>query len=129
MVLESCIISFLCVELPFLGGFTRMHLILPQHLQIWNGIQLLYVSWWIVPSPVPYSTCWQVFSFSARGALLPGFNIPLLRLDHTLECKHGFLRDPLHPMDIDIFVYIVLQDLIAVLIDSIEYHYLFYTLI
>ena len=53
--------------------------------------------------------------------------IPLLHLDHAMECRHLFFHAPLKPMELGIFVALVFQDLIFVLSDVIEYHYPLYT--
>ena len=53
--------------------------------------------------------------------------ISLLRLNHTLKCRHGFLHDPLQPVELDNFVALVSQYLIVVLSDAIEYNCPFYT--
>ena len=55
--------------------------------------------------------------------------ILLLRLNHTPEFRHGFLHNPLQPMEIDSFVDIVLQDIIVILSNLIEYHCSLYMLI
>ena len=55
-----------------------------------------------------------------------GSTISFLHLNHTLKCVHGFLLAPLHPMELEIFIDLVFQDLIVVLSDVIEYHYLLY---
>ena len=45
--------------------------------------------------------------------------IPLIRLNHNLECRHGFIHAPLQYMELDSFIALVLQELIVVLSDSI----------
>ena len=55
--------------------------------------------------------------------------IPLFRLDYTMECTHKFVCATLQYMELDSFVSLVLQYLIVVLSDVIEYHCPFYTVI
>ena len=61
---------------------------------------------------------WEIF---LRSTIL------LLGLQHTLECIHVLLHAPLHPTKLDGFVALILQDIVAVLSDVIEYHCPFYT--
>ena len=51
----------------------------------------------------------------------------LLRLNHTLKCRHGFLHTPLQAMELQIFVALVSQDVIVLLSDVIEYQCPLYT--
>ena len=53
--------------------------------------------------------------------------IPLPHLYHTLECRHSFLRDPLQPMEADIFFPLVFKDLVNFMSDVIKYHCPLYT--
>ena len=62
-----------------------------------------------------------------QGKIFLRFTIPLLCLDHTMECRHGFIRDPLESMELGSFIALVFQDLISVLSDVIEYNCKFNT--
>ena len=48
-------------------GFPRMNPLFPQHLWLLDGLQLLYLSWWIVPSPVTHFTCCHGFNYLIGG--------------------------------------------------------------
>ena len=63
-------------------------------------------------------------SFYARGNFLRS-TILLLRLNHNLKYRNGFLHYPLHPMELDSFIDIFFQDIIVVLRNVVEYHCLF----
>ena len=64
-----------------------------------------------------------------QGAIFLRPTTPLLQLDHTMECRHGFLHSPLQPMDRDSLITLVFHGIIVVLSYVTEYHCMLYTVI
>ena len=60
----------------------------------------------------------RVFIF-LQGVVFFRYNILLVHLNHTLECNHGVIRDPLQQMKLESAIDPVFQDLFAVLSDVI----------
>ena len=95
-----------------------MPLPLAPHQQLWAVIQILSIYLWLDPPPVHFLTFWKGFNF-LPGKKIMRSTIPLLRIDHTLECGHGFLHAPQQIMELDSLVALVFLDHIVVLSDVI----------
>ena len=76
-------LSSLCIELIFLVGVPHFPCSLLQNIFLWIGLQLVLVSLWIFPHPVPFLTYYLFFPLS--GALLISSTILLLGCNQILD--------------------------------------------
>ena len=129
MLARDCIISFLCIRFPILcspppSHFSPFYIICSYGMAfnsfpylggfLFHLLFLLHLG--------------RVFIFF-QGAIIMRYTRPLICLDHTQEFSHGLIHALLQYKKLDNFTALVFQDLVAVLSDVIEYHFMFCTVI
>ena len=126
MLVGPCICSFLYVWIPLLNFCLRPYHTLIQHIWLWDCLKLLSISWLVSPPHVTF------LSFCKSFYLLPGGNYFWVHQTFYLPWPHSVIQPRLTPFyyifhKLGSFIYLILQDLVSVLSDIIEYHCPFYT--